>query len=207
MTSAARKIDDGAATQETVTVIAVDGDDVVVQTASGRRTARRAVGCLLCPAEGDLVLAASSRLGYWVLAVLERDDGAAGRLRYEGDLSIELPRGRLGVSSGEGVDVVAPSVMLHAAEGTVAVERLSLLGGVVEVDVARAHLVAHAIEQTVERFTQRARRVVRFVEEFEEVRAGRLDLVAKSLLSLRGREAIVTADGLAKVDGAQVHIG
>ena len=54
---------------------------------------------------------------------------------------------------------------------------------------------------------ERVKRALRFVEDFEELRAGRIHYVARTLLTLHGRGAAVTADELVKVDGAQVHIG
>jgi len=206
---------DDAAWQETATVIAVEGAGYVIESASGRRRAQRAAGCLLVPAAGDTVLVASSQRGCWVLTVLERDASTAARLELDGDVELRVASGRLAVAAREGVDVasggtvsvVAPAVAVHAPEGTLSIERLSLLGGAVEVDVAKVRVAAGAIDQTVERMTQRVKRVLRFVEDFEELRAGRIDYVARSLLSLHGRGTTVTADELVKVDAAQVHIG
>lgn len=215
MNMAARWNGDDAAWQETATVTSVEGAEYVVESASGARRAKRAAGCLLVPARGDVVLTASSQRGVWVLTVLERDEREEARLRVEGDVRVELPSGSLAVSAREGVELasggamamVAPAVSVHAPEGTLSIERLSLLGGAVEVDVAKVRVAAGAIDQTVERVTQRVKRVMRFVEDFEELRAGRIDYVAKTLLSLHGRGSAVTADELVKVDAAQVHVG
>jgi len=215
MNMAAKWNGDDAAWQETAVVTAVDGAWCELEGSSGARRARRAAGCLLAPAVGDTVLTARSERGAWVLAVLERGAEGPARVALDGDLELALPSGRLAVAARDGVDlaagaavtVVAPAVAVHAPEGTLSVERLSLLGGVVEVDVGRARVVAGALDQTVERVTARVKRALRFVEEFDELRAGRIDYVARALLSLHGRDAAVTADGLAKVDGAQVHVG
>ncbi len=215
MNMAAKWNGDDAAWQETATVTLVDGDGCVVESASGSRRARRAAGCLVRPEVGDTVLTATSQRGAWVLTVLERGAATAARVELDGDLEIRLPSGRLSIAAQEGVDVaagapvgvVAPAVAVHAPEGTLSIEKLTLLGGAVEVDVAKVRLAAGAIDQTVERVTQRVKRALRFVEDFEELRAGRIDYAARSLLSLHGRGAAVTADELVKVDAAQVHIG
>lgn len=210
----ARRIDDGAATQEVGAVTSIEGDAITVETGAGPRAAVRAAGCLLRPAEGDLVLLASSRRGCWVLSVLERDDVSPARVALDGDLELHAD-GALRVTARDGVEVataapvsvVAGAVGVHAAEGTVAVERVTLLGGVLSVDVAKARVVARAVEGVFERVTQRAKRAYRFVEEVEQLRAGTVDYAAKELLTVHGRGAAVTADALVKVDGAQVHIG
>lgn len=215
MNMAAKWTGDDAAWQETGAVTVVEGAEYVVESAAGTRRARRAAGCLLVPSVGDTVLTATSQRGCWVLTVLERGAATAARVELDGDLELRLPSGRLAVTAQDGVDVaagaavsvVAPAVAVHAPEGTLSVERLSLLGGAVEVDVAKVRVAAGAIDQTVDRVTQRVKRALRFVEDFEELRAGRIHYVARTLLTLHGRGAAVTADELVKVDGAQVHIG
>lgn len=215
MQSAARRIEDSAAFHETGTVTAVEGDAFVVVAGSTTYRARRAVGCLVCPELGDLALVAVAREGAWVLSVLERDAGAATRVVLDGDLQLKLPTGRLSVASQEGVDVaagapvrmVAPSIEVHAPEGSASIQKLTFLGGFVSVEAEKVRVVAGAIEQAVDRFTQRAQRVYRFVEEFEQLRAGRLDYVAKKLMNLHGGSATLTAEELVKVDAEQIHVG
>lgn len=215
MVNTARRIGDSAAFQETGTVTAVEDGVFVVETGSATRRARRAVGCLVCPEEGDLVLVAAAREGAWVLTVLERDAGAATRVVVEGDLEFRLPTGSFSIASQEGVNVasgapvsvVAPSLEVHAPRGRVSIQDLEFLGGFVGIEAEKVRVTAGAVEQVVDRLTQRARRVYRFVEEFEQLRAGRIDYVAKKLLELHGGNAAVTAEGLVKVDGEQIHVG
>ncbi len=50
-------------------------------------------------------------------------------------------------------------------------------------------------------------RAYRFVEEMEHVRAGSIDYAARENVRFHGRNALVTAQQLVKMDGEQIHMG
>ena len=198
------------------TVLHVEDAVFVVETDAGQHRARRATSCLLQPAPGDLVLIAVLPRGdAYVLAVLEREEGAPGKLVADGDLSIELRRGELDLAAPEGVRIVAgkevslvsATLRVRAADAHVALDRLSFVGTFVRAQVARAKVFGQSLDTFAERVSQRVKRSYRFVEEAEHVRAERLDYAAKGTLSLHGETARVTASRVAKVDGDQVQIG
>lgn len=206
----------GAATQEAGSVARVDGDTFVVRTAEGERRARRAVSCLVEPEAGDLVLvAAVEGAGAWVLAVLEREAGAATRIVSDGDMELRVDRGRFSVVSREGVDLAtagdmnlaATTLDLHADEARVATGALSYLGATVKAEVERVKVFAVHCDQMFERLSQRVRRSYRTVSELDQLRAEQIDYAAKENLSLRGENTLVTAKELVKVDGEQIHLG
>ncbi len=115
----------------------------------------------------------------------------------------------------DGVDIVTPGTLravsdrveVQAREAEASFEGARFLGGLVEVEGGRVRLVAEVLDQTVDRLTQRIGRAYRFIEEVDQLRAGGIDYVARRLLELRGEHASVSADGLVKVDGAQIHVG
>jgi len=200
---------------ETATVVSRVDDKFVVDTGSATHHAARAVGCLVCPDIGDLVLIARSERGAWVLTTLERDGGAATRIVVEGDLELELASGKLGVRAEEGiamasaapVTMVAPELHVHAKDGEVAIEKMAFLGGAVQIDVGTVRVVAAAVDQIVDRLTQRLDRAYRFVKGVDQVKAGHIDYVAEKVLGLHGENTALTAKELVKVDGAQIHVG
>jgi hypothetical protein len=63
------------------------------------------------------------------------------------------------------------------------------------------------LETFVVRLLQRASRSYRFVEGGDHVRSGEVDYRAVGNLHLRGKNAVVTAEAVAKVDGGQIHLG
>lgn len=214
MTNAATQTPRAAAYLETGTVERTTGG-LRVALGDDRFEARRAKSCLVAPELGDRVLCAVEDDGVFVLAVLEGREGAATRVSVDGDLRLQAASGRVSICSGRGVDVVAvedvaiSSGQLHvrAKAGSVAIEDLGFFGRLLRADVGKVALVARELDSRLERWSQRAKRVFRFVEELEQVRAGSLDMRAEGLAAVRGENTVVSARVLAKIDGEQVHIG
>ncbi|AUX31077.1 MULTISPECIES: DUF3540 domain-containing protein [Sorangium] len=204
-----------AAYQAVGRVVRAAGTAFVVAAGAAEIEACRAVSCMVEPVAGDEVLVSvlPERRAY-ILAVLERE-GRDVSVVLEGDLHVKLPRGRFVVGAAEGVTlasgkevgVVAGELKVNARLGSVLVESLSYLGTAVQAEIEKAKVKAAALDASVERVTQRLKRVYRFVEEFEQLRAERVDYVAKKNMSLRGENTLVTAEELVKLDGAQIHLG
>jgi len=205
-----------AVVQETGTVAAWSAGTAAVHTRDGVRTARRAVSCLVEPAVGDRVLVASDEEGQaFVLAVLERQPGAEVRLGAEGDVTWTLPGGRFSVAAAQGIGLAtageaklaAGALRVTAADTALHLDQVSFLGRLVQAQAETVKLVANALDQTLERFWHRVKRSYRFVAEQDHVRAGHLDYAAKENAHLRGKNTLVTAEQLVKVDAGQVHLG
>lgn len=208
-------IEPEAMTQEAGRVVRAAGGAFVVATGAAEIEARRAVSCLVEPAAGDVVLVSVlPERGAYILAVLERQ-GSDLCVVLDGDLHVKLPRGRFVLGAAEGVTlasgkevgVVAGELKVNARRGSVLVESLSYLGTAVHAEIEKAKVKAAAFDASFERVTQRLKRVYRFVEELEQLRAERVDYVAKKNMSLRGENTLVTAEELVKLDGAQIHLG
>lgn len=196
-------------------VLRVDGSTYIVETEDGEVRARRATSCLLAPAAGDLVLLAAVNGTRYILAVLEREEGAPSHLVSEGDLQIRLQRGSLGLSAPDGVHVVsgkdlsmaAPTFRVQAKEGHVALGLLSFVSEMVRGEVDRAKLIGRSLDAQIERLMQRVKRSYRIVEEADHVRAERIDYAAKGGLVMHGENAKITASHVVKIDGDQIQVG
>jgi hypothetical protein len=220
MDNLARKLELGSVMQEVGTVVRVvprDGaPELVVRTHGGEFRATRATSCLLEPEAEDLVLLALvTGGGAYVLAVLEREAGAAASIAVDGDLRVKLKKGRFGVAAQEGIDLVAGkdvsvvsgSVGVNAREGSVVLQQLSLLGQVVRAEVESLKLLAGSVDSVLDRVVQKVKRSYRVVEERDQVQAETIDYTAKKTMSLHAENALVTAEELVKVDGEQIHVG
>ena len=233
MDSLAKKLDHEDVFQETGTVVRVDDRIFVVRTEGGEHRLKRAASCLLEPELYDYVLVARvavpkgpqaaaspgqrrapSGAGY-ILAVLEREEGARAAIVLDGDLAIRLPRGRFDVAAQEGValasgqtlSVAASAVEINAEEGSVVVQRLTYLGAQVLAEVAKVKVLAGTFDSVLDRLTQRVKRSYRFVEELDHVKAERIDYTAEKTVNLHGENTMVTAEVLVKLDAEQIHIG
>lgn len=216
MDNLARKLEQGDVHQQTGTVLRSEGSEMWVCTSRGEYLARRAVSCLVAPEPDDHVLVACEADGScWVLAVLEREPGATARVVADGDLQLQVPAGRFTVAAQEGMSlvsgrdttVVSAKLDVNAVEGNVALGRLSYFGRAVLAEVDRVKLLAQNVDAVLERWSQRVKRCFRRVEEFDQLRAERIDYRAERNMSLHAEHAAITAKGLCKVDGEQIHLG
>lgn len=215
MSNAIKKLSRSAVYQERATIVAADAGGWLVQSESGRYTATRAVSCLVEPDVGDLALCAVGEDGTsHVLAILERTAGRPAVISTEGDVSIRSS-GRLQLSGQDGLDlvtrgeanVVASEVSVHAERGSLVIDAMRVVGGLISGDVDRVKLVARALDQVVDRFTQRVKASYRTIEELDRVRAKNVDHVASGTMKVHARETVMTADGLVKMDAEQIHVG
>ncbi len=216
MNNLAQRIDSGPVVGENGTVVLVDDGGFVVRGATHELRARRAVSCLVQPEAGDFVLVTVPAHGVgYILAVLERPTESPARMVLEGDLDVHLGHGRFSVTAQRGVhfvteervDVAAAGVDIRAVDGSVFFERLSYVGTFVQAEVERVKLLAASMDAVLDRWVQRVKRSVRVVEETDHVRAGNIDHAARESLHLRGRNALLTADELVKLDAEQIHLG
>lgn len=191
-----------------------NGERISVVCADGSVIARRALSCLVEPEPGDRVLVAAAAGGeqHFVLAVLERDSTRPVELTVEQALvlrskssSVELNAPRICLTSAE-TELASAKLSITAAKAEVVTHALHWLAARAELDVGRGRLVAQVAESVVDRLSQTFGRVYRKIEEFEHVRAKRIDQEAE-LMNLRGKNALVTAEQLVKLDGEQVHLG
>ena len=215
MSSAAEKIQFSEAFLEDATVVGREGSAFAVRAGNRRLDARRATGCLVEPEEGDRVLLAWLGDERFILSVLTRPAGAASRLSVEGDLELRVPAGRFVVASQDGIDlttageanVTAAELNVNAVRGKLFVETLEALGERVEASFSHVKVVAERVDQVFERLHQRVARSYRFVREMDQLRAAHLDYRAEKTARVHAENAVITADEVVKVDGAQVHIG
>lgn len=196
-------------------VLRVDGSAYIVETDDGEVRARRATSCLLEPATGDLVLLAAVKSAHYILAVLDREEGAPSRLVSDGDLQIRSQSGSLGLAAPGGVHVIsgkdlsmaASTFRVQAKEGHVALELFSFISKMARGEVDRAKLIGRSLDSALERLSQRVKRSYRIVEEADHVRADRIDYAAKGNLALHGENAKITGAHVVKIDGDQIQVG
>jgi hypothetical protein len=216
MHSAAPRLEARAVYQEFGEVLSAGPDRLRVRTALAELVARRAVGCVVEPREGDRVLVATEEDGEsFVLSVLERPAAAPTTIAVEGDLVLRSGRGKVRIAAQEGVDIVAgapvrvtaSAIEIAALHGRAAIERIELFGAAVKAELGKVKMIASTFDAVVDRFSQRAKRSYRTVEEIDQVRARQIDYAAEGTAHLRGENALVTAVDVVKVNADQVHLG
>ena len=191
------------------------GEDICrLAWATGGFTARRAASCLLQPATGDTVLVAEAGGSLWVLAVLARGDSPAV-LSLPADSTLKVSQGglrlavqdELTLAAGRQLSAVAPEVSVDAARVGFAVGVLQLAAGLVDATVDQVKTVAALLDTIAERVRLKAGSTHRQVQDMEHVQAGQLNVAVKSVLNLRGKHAVMSAENEVRLDGERIHLG
>ena len=216
MQQLAEQLDDGHVVQEVGTLEGGGEPGVLfVRTSGGRYRARPAVSCLVEPVPDDRVLVATTARGdAFVLAVLERPTDAPPRLRVEGDLDVSAG-GRLRFVAKDGVDIateqdinlVSQQLDVRSKRTRLVLDAVDFVGKVARVDAQQVKSFVGLLDQVVDRFHQKAKRSYRFIEEVDVTRADQIDMRAEENINLRGRNAVVNAEQLVKMDARQIHLG
>jgi hypothetical protein len=84
---------------------------------------------------------------------------------------------------------------------------MSFLGSFLQAQIQRIKLTASSFDSVLERFLQKVGRSYRIISGVDHVRAEQIDYAAKNNASLRAKNAMITAEGLVKLDGDQIHLG
>jgi hypothetical protein len=193
-----------------------ENDGVTIDSEYGELFARRAVSCLVEPAVGDRVLVAGDlNEDLFVIAVLEQGNVSATRITVAGDLHLGVPNGRFSIVSAQGVDLVsAGDISLTSSElsvrsdkGHIFFDQLSYIGRKVMAQAMVFKFVGEIFDTVAERITQKVKRSYRIVEEIDQVRSNQIDYRAEKNMSLKGQNALITADELVKIEGDQIHLG
>jgi hypothetical protein len=187
-----------------------------VETESGLYRVRRAVGCVVQPEVNDLVLVSLSSLGGgYILAVLEREQGAKATLSFDADVDIKTDEGSLSIASKQGIDLASPeeinlvssSLGISSSKGEINIGRLTFLGGFFEGSLETVKLLARTFDSITDRFFRRTKRSYRFVEDTDQVKAGSLNYIADKFLMLRGTFSQMTAKEDVHIDAERINIG
>jgi hypothetical protein len=198
------------------TVMECRSDGIRVSSDEGELLAKRAISCLIEPVIGDHVLVAGDlNEEVFVIAVLERLDASPLTIAVDGDLTLGVPRGRLCIAAGKGIDLVTASDMtltgseltVRAPKGHVFLDHLTYLGSKVFAQAQAVKLVGELFDAVFDRISHKVKRSYKVVEELDHVRSGQIDYRAEKNMSLKAQNALITAEELIKMDGDQIHLG
>lgn len=198
-------------------VIAIDGRCCRVRLATGGEVeARVAASCLVQPCPGDQValLCAAGPAVQYIWAVLERPDRGPVSIAAPEGLSISAPAGAV-VISAERVELLsrrrlgmtAPDVEVGAGALRLGFTDLRATGAEANLCIDAVKLVGKTVTMVLERMLARLRRNYRVVEEIEQMSGRQLDYKLSANFSVRGKNNLITAEELVKLDGKQLHLG
>lgn len=202
--------------QDTGIIVASDRNNILIRNSAGTYGAQRAVSCLVKPEIGDLVLFCITEAdSVYILAVLERKEECSTTISVDGNLDLNVNGGHFNVTAVDGValssprvlSMISPEINVNAAKSDVTVQQMTFTGNFFQATLKQIKLYADSFDSLLERLHQRIKRSYRFIEETDQLRADKIDHRAEELLQMHGRNTVINAKELIKLDGEQIHVG
>jgi hypothetical protein len=202
--------------QDTGIIVADEHDNILIRNSTGTYRAQRATSCLVKPEIGDLVLFCVTEADFgYILAILERKEECTTTISINGNLDLNVDSGSFSVTALDGValssprvlSMISPEINVNATKGDVTVQRLTFTGNFFQATLKQIKLFADNFDSLLERLHQRIKRSYRFIEETDQLRADKIDHRAEELLQMHGKNAVINAKELIKLDGEQIHVG
>ena len=209
MQNTARKYHQNEVTMIYGTVAATSGQSLTVITDFGELTAQQARGCLIKPADGDMVLLAMSPARVYVLQVLERpaelDEGSD--LDFEGPVRVRVQNGGFNLATEVDITLAAPELEIDVQRGRARVDDFSFFGRLLSGRVERLKMAADTLDAIFRRAVQRLTNSYRYVEEHDEVQSGSTRFLVDGTMTMQTKTTMHTAEGHIKIDAEQIHLG
>jgi len=180
------------------------------------RRVRRALGCLIEPEVGDLVLLceATSAQTSFILNVLSRERSDAGNVCLPGGVIMHTESKQLTVHA-DGIDLKARETIglstvhldINAAAATTRVGHLQTWADSMETTAERVTLTAKSFTEKVGRMISRVRESWRKVEGLDETQAARMRVYVEGSHQVDAEHATINAEGFVRIDGKTINIG
>lgn len=184
------------------------GETVVVAASFGEIEAKRAVGCLVRPEEGDTVLlSVDTDGGAWVLSVLARETNTAITLELEGDSVLRVKNGGLTVAPDTELNCVTGKAALHVDEVEVTAGRMNVVSRVFSSQIERVKNVAGIVDDVCREYTRRTTNYFRFTKEHEDCQAESRRQLVDETMTMQSKNTIITSEEHVKIDGELIHMG
>jgi hypothetical protein len=184
----------------TATVTAVLDGTLFLRFQDGRsEPAWRAVGCLLEPVEGDLVLCAPVGDGIAVLSVLTRAAVGEATVSVPGADTLALAQNALAMRSEE-LEVDSATITVRSASSR-------FLGKAVTVIADGMETVVNHLRRVAQQDISSAVDSVRVVENTETLKARHLTHEAGQTMALRSHVTVIDAASDVRVNGERISLG
>ncbi|WP_230417634.1 DUF3540 domain-containing protein [Paraburkholderia polaris] len=191
------------------TVIAVLHDDVFLVTSDDGAllTCKRAFSCLITPAIRDRVAVCGNgpRHGY-VAAILERAAGSETCIRVEGDLRLDAS-GDVRVSAAREIALEGERLAITTHDAELTATKSTLVCDELEGRIGLVRLLGKTIEAVVEHIVQISKTSFRSIDTVDHLRAAHIDYAASESVRLHGKNTLLSAEHLSKLDAEQIHLG
>lgn len=177
---------------------------------------KQATSCLVEPIERDRVLVEAQMDGeMYITTILERVSEAAPIIKVQGGLQLRVEGGKLQIQSEEGIDITtlgslsmtSEKLDLRADEGNVYFSKLSYIGKNLMSQIESISALGGIMNFIVDTVVQKSKTSHRVIEDTEYVRSRHINYQASHNMQMHGKNTMLTAEELVKLDGEQIHMG
>ncbi len=194
---------------------AQEAERYLVETEFGVMPAERTADCLLVPETGDRVLLVwDGPDEVFIMSVLKRGaPDSPAMLDVRGDATLQssghlnLAAEDVNIGGVEGVSVMTKRFDLSSLEAEARFDRFLFQGDLVSGRVRTLKTMAVRLETTAERIMERCRRYYRRVDDFEDVRAGRIRLWVRDLFAVKSKSTAIKSEDRIKLDADKILLG
>lgn len=178
-----------------------------VRIGTQEQTAQKAVSCLLRPEVGDTVACLCIEPSqFWLLAVLQREEGVANVLQCEGATRLDVAGGGLTLAA-PALALESDAFALRAQQVDVAADEARLMGRQLKVMGSALKVVGSALSTVFDRVTHFSKHHLRTTEGVDRVQAAQMQREATGLMQITGEHTLLNGEKLVKAQGSQIHFG
>ena len=200
---------------ETGIVKMIRQDNYLVESDSGKIISKKAVACLIEPEAGDRVLFYTDQQRHcYILSVLERTTEKPATMIFTQGVNIQTSTGGVNIVSDEvnvavagGMNFSGITMTLNALKGKIMIDNAEIVGTTMRAQLQKVQFVASRIQTISTTVIQKAQKVIRYVQELDRSRVGRLDYRSENTLSLKGKRTRIEAEKNVSLQGDKVLIG
>lgn len=191
------------------------GRDFMVHSERGVLRATLAFSCLVTPEAGDRVLINACLNESHIIAIIERKHANDMKLAFPGNVAMEAKAGdinlttanKISLTSAQSTQISSATLAVNVLNANVRAEKLSISGDSVTSQWRDVTSISDAMNLIVERMSQRFKNSFKQVEGVEQKNSQNYLQNVNQTLSVRSRDAVITARKDVKIDGERIHMG
>ncbi|MEB8434451.1 DUF3540 domain-containing protein [Cocleimonas sp. KMM 6892] len=177
---------------------------------------QKAIGCVIEPLKGDKVLIEAEIGGKaYITNVLERSVSEISTIKVQGGLKLRVEGGGLQVQSENGIDFTTLKTMsitseqmdIRAEESNIYFSKLSYMGKSLISKLETMSIFGGLMNFIMDTVVQKSKTSHRVIEDSEYVKSRHINYQAQHIMQMHGKNTLLTAEELVKLDGDQIHLG
>ena len=199
---------------EIVTVKGGCEQNFMVLSSLGMLRASIAFSCLVMPKEGDRVLLSRGNKNH-ILAIIERPDTNDMAISFPGNVSMQAKSGsinmatqyKLSLTSAQQTQVTTTKLAINSMKTSMVSEELLVKGDKVTSNWRQVNSIAKVFHLLTDTLTQHVKNSFKVVDGVEQLKSLNYVQTVDNTLSIRTRDAVITARKDIKIDGERIHMG